>query len=129
MGERPARPLGNLPTDGFEMLGKLTKTRGPSGGSAPVLLLTWAPLCPVDKSHPLNIQELVDSLLVLFSTCSLCWSFSQFALQSFEIVCNTTWASEDTCCDLPGVVSLFADTAFHQKRKTARNVAVTYSVF
>ncbi len=30
----------------------------------------------------------------------------QFALQSFEIVCNTTWPSEDTCCDLPGVVSL-----------------------
>uniref|UniRef100_A0A3B4XUQ3 Collagen type XX alpha 1 chain n=1 Tax=Seriola lalandi dorsalis TaxID=1841481 RepID=A0A3B4XUQ3_SERLL len=61
VGERPARPLGNLPTDGFEMLGKLVKTRGPSSGSAP------------------------------------------FQLQSFEIVCNTTWASEDTCCDLPGL--------------------------
>ncbi|XP_040007870.1 collagen alpha-1(XX) chain isoform X3 [Xiphias gladius] len=61
VGERPARPLGNLPTDGFEMLGKLVKTRGPNSGSAP------------------------------------------FQLQSFEIICNTTWASEDTCCDLPGV--------------------------
>ncbi|XP_071783683.2 collagen alpha-1(XX) chain [Centroberyx gerrardi] len=61
VGERPARPLGNLPTDGFEMLGKLVKTRGPNSGSAP------------------------------------------FQLQSFEIVCNTTWASEDTCCDLPGL--------------------------
>ncbi|KAM9351295.1 collagen alpha-1(XX) chain-like [Symphorus nematophorus] len=61
VGERPARPLGNLPTDGFEMLGKLVKTRGPNSGSAP------------------------------------------FALQSFEIVCNTTWPLEDTCCDLPGV--------------------------
>ncbi|XP_062248801.1 collagen alpha-1(XX) chain isoform X2 [Platichthys flesus] len=61
VGERPARPLGTLPTDGFEMLGKLVKTRGPNSGSAP------------------------------------------FQLQSFEIVCNTTWASEDTCCDLPGV--------------------------
>lgn len=61
VGERPARPLGNLPTDGFEMLGKLVKTRGPKSGSAP------------------------------------------FQLQSFEIVCNTTWASVDTCCDLPGV--------------------------
>ncbi|XP_047459345.1 collagen alpha-1(XIV) chain isoform X2 [Mugil cephalus] len=61
VGERPARPLGNLPTDGFEMLGKLVKTRGPNSGSAP------------------------------------------FQLQSFEIVCNITWASEDTCCDLPGV--------------------------
>ncbi|XP_034028029.1 collagen alpha-1(XX) chain [Thalassophryne amazonica] len=60
VGERPARPLGSLPTDGFEMLGKLVKTRGPNSGSAP------------------------------------------FQLQSFEIVCNTTWASEDTCCDLPG---------------------------
>ncbi|KAG7519665.1 collagen alpha-1(XX) chain isoform X1 [Solea senegalensis] len=61
VGERPARPLGNLPTDGFEMLGKLVKTRGPSSGSAP------------------------------------------FQLQSFEIVCNTTWFLEDTCCDLPGL--------------------------
>ncbi|XP_034732164.1 collagen alpha-1(XX) chain isoform X1 [Etheostoma cragini] len=61
VGERPARPLGNLPTDGFEMLGKLVKTIGPNSGSAP------------------------------------------FQLQSFEIVCNTTWALEDTCCDLPGV--------------------------
>nr|XP_015824229.2 collagen alpha-1(XX) chain isoform X1 [Nothobranchius furzeri] len=61
VGERPARPLGNTPTDGFEMLGKLVKTRGPNSGSAP------------------------------------------YQLQSFEIVCNTTWASEDTCCDLPGV--------------------------
>ncbi|XP_047224145.1 collagen alpha-1(XX) chain isoform X1 [Girardinichthys multiradiatus] len=61
VGERPARPLGNLPTDGFEMLGKLVKTRGPNSGSA------------------------------------------LFQLQSFEIVCNTTWASMDTCCDLPGV--------------------------
>ncbi|XP_055366271.1 collagen alpha-1(XIV) chain isoform X2 [Betta splendens] len=61
VGERPARPLGNLPTDGFEMLGKLVRTRGPNSGSAP------------------------------------------FQLQSFEIVCNTTWALDDTCCDLPGV--------------------------
>ncbi|KAJ8378197.1 hypothetical protein AAFF_G00244850 [Aldrovandia affinis] len=59
VAERPARPLGSLPTDGFEMLGKLVKTRGPHSGSAP------------------------------------------FQLQSFEIVCNNTWASEDTCCDIP----------------------------
>lgn len=59
VGERPARPLGALPTDGFEMLGKLVKSRGPNSGSAP------------------------------------------FQLQSFEIVCNTSWPSEDTCCDLP----------------------------
>lgn len=39
VGERPARPLGSLPTDGFEMLGKLVKTRGPKSGSAPVLLI------------------------------------------------------------------------------------------
>ncbi|XP_016320587.1 collagen alpha-1(XX) chain-like isoform X1 [Sinocyclocheilus anshuiensis] len=59
VGERPARPLGTLPTDGFEMLGKLVRTRGPHSGSA------------------------------------------AFQLQSFEIVCNTTWASEDNCCNLP----------------------------
>ncbi|XP_035238120.1 collagen alpha-1(XX) chain [Anguilla anguilla] len=59
VAERPARPLGTLPTDGFEMLGKLVKTRGPHSGSA------------------------------------------SFQLQSFEIVCNNTWATEDTCCDIP----------------------------
>ncbi|XP_048872828.1 collagen alpha-1(XIV) chain isoform X3 [Brienomyrus brachyistius] len=59
VADRPARPLGMLPTDGFEMLGKLLRTRGPHSGSA------------------------------------------SFQLQSFEIVCNTTWASEDTCCDIP----------------------------
>ncbi|TWW56200.1 Collagen alpha-1(XIV) chain [Takifugu flavidus] len=64
VSERSARPLGNLPTDGFEMLGKFVNTRGPNSGSAP------------------------------------------FALQSFEIICNTTWASDDTCCDLPQVVRL-----------------------
>lgn len=37
VGERPARPLGSLPTDGFEMLGKLMKTRGPNSGSVPVI--------------------------------------------------------------------------------------------
>lgn len=36
VGERPARPLGNIPTDGFEMLGKLVRTRGPRSGSAAV---------------------------------------------------------------------------------------------
>uniref|UniRef100_A0A674NT49 Uncharacterized protein n=1 Tax=Takifugu rubripes TaxID=31033 RepID=A0A674NT49_TAKRU len=61
VSERSARPLGNLPTDGFEMLGKFVNTRGPNSGSAP------------------------------------------FALQSFEIICNTTWPSDDTCCDLPQV--------------------------
>ncbi|KAK7884037.1 hypothetical protein WMY93_027160 [Mugilogobius chulae] len=59
VGERAARPAGVLPTDGFEMLGKVTRTRGPRSGSA------------------------------------------AFQLQSFEIVCNTSWASDDTCCDLP----------------------------
>lgn len=59
VSERPSRPLGNIPTDGFEMLGKLVRTRGPRSGSA------------------------------------------AFQLQSFEIICNTTWALEDTCCDLP----------------------------
>ncbi|KAG7283446.1 hypothetical protein CRUP_035239 [Coryphaenoides rupestris] len=61
VGERAARPLGPLPSDGYETLGKLTKTRGPRSGSVP------------------------------------------FQLQSFEIICNTTWASDDTCCDLPGL--------------------------
>lgn len=41
VGERPARPLGNIPTDGFEMLGKLVRTRGPRSGSAAVSKLHW----------------------------------------------------------------------------------------
>lgn len=114
VGERPARPLGNLPTDGFEMLGKLTKTRGPNSGSAPVLP---PPPC---SDH----LVLTRPLLVLFSTCSLCWSFFQFALQSFEIVCNTTWASEDTCCDLPGVVSLLGTVI-----QTFKKIMSKYSSF
>lgn len=39
VGERPARPLGALPTDGFEMLGKLVRTRGPHSGSAAVSMM------------------------------------------------------------------------------------------
>lgn len=35
----------------------------------------------------------------------------QFQLQSFEIVCNTTWASDDSCCDLPAVVRLLIFTS------------------
>lgn len=43
VGERPARPLGTLPTEGFEMLGKLVKTRGPNSGSASVACPPWRP--------------------------------------------------------------------------------------
>lgn len=39
VSERSARPLGNLPTDGFEMLGKFVNARGPASGSAPVISL------------------------------------------------------------------------------------------
>ncbi|XP_016891607.1 collagen alpha-1(XX) chain isoform X2 [Cynoglossus semilaevis] len=45
VGERPARPLGSLPTDGFEMLGKLMKTRGPNSGSVPFQLLSFEIVC------------------------------------------------------------------------------------
>lgn len=92
VGERPARPLGNLPTEGFEMLGKLVKTRGPSSGSASVTALRA--ICSTSCRR--------TTRRVLTAALCLC---PQFGLQSFEIVCNTTWASEDTCCDLPGLVS------------------------
>ncbi|MBN3321774.1 COEA1 protein, partial [Atractosteus spatula] len=59
VAESPANSLGTIPTNGFEMLGKLVKSRGPHSGSAP------------------------------------------FQMQTFEIICNTSWASEDTCCDIP----------------------------
>lgn len=28
----------------------------------------------------------------------------QFQLQNFDIVCSTSWASRDKCCELPGLV-------------------------
>lgn len=90
VGERPARPMGSLPTDGFEMLGKLVKTRGPNSGSASV--------------HFSFVFHFINKMIFLHHT--VLTLLLQFQLQSFEIVCNTTWASEDTCCDLPAVVSL-----------------------
>lgn len=66
VGERPARPLGNVPTDGFEMLGKLVKTRGPNSGSAPVhfysILLVFfdfipGSVFPVNKLNTLDISK------------------------------------------------------------------------
>lgn len=32
------------------------------------------------------------------------WSCLQFQLQMFDIVCSTSWASRDKCCELPGLV-------------------------
>lgn len=95
VSERSARPLGNLPTDGFEMLGKFVNTRGPNSGSAPVIaLFLYAQIKFI-------IAQIINKTTWITLHLSL-----QFALQSFEIICNTTWASDDTCCDLPQVVSL-----------------------
>lgn len=30
----------------------------------------------------------------------------QFQLQMFDIVCSTSWASRDKCCELPGLVRI-----------------------
>ncbi|XP_067904374.1 collagen alpha-1(XIV) chain-like isoform X2 [Heterodontus francisci] len=61
IGEKFINVVGKISVEGFEMLGKLLKTRGPSSGSVP------------------------------------------FQLQAFEIVCNTSWAVMDNCCDLPAL--------------------------
>ncbi|XP_072370949.1 collagen alpha-1(XIV) chain-like isoform X2 [Scyliorhinus torazame] len=61
IGEKFINVAGKISTEGFEMLGKLVKTRGASNGSVP------------------------------------------FQLQAFAIVCNTSWADMDICCDLPAL--------------------------
>lgn len=37
------------------------------------------------------------------------WQFSfnlQFQLQMFDIICSTSWADRDKCCELPGLVRI-----------------------
>ncbi|XP_048406558.2 collagen alpha-1(XIV) chain-like [Stegostoma tigrinum] len=61
IGEKFINVVGKISTQGFEMLGKLVKTKGPGSQSVP------------------------------------------FQLQAFEMVCNTSWADMDNCCDLPAL--------------------------
>nr|XP_014342407.1 PREDICTED: collagen alpha-1(XX) chain [Latimeria chalumnae] len=61
VAQKPVSSLGDVSTEGFEILGQLVKTRGPRSGSAP------------------------------------------FQLRSFELICNSSWADEDRCCDLPAL--------------------------
>uniref|UniRef100_A0A8C4SDK7 Collagen alpha-1(XX) chain n=1 Tax=Erpetoichthys calabaricus TaxID=27687 RepID=A0A8C4SDK7_ERPCA len=61
VSQKPVVPAGHIPITGFEVLGKMVRTRGPRSGSAP------------------------------------------FQIQAFEIVCNTSWASEDLCCEIPAL--------------------------
>lgn len=38
----------------------------------------------------------------------------QFQLQIFDIVCSTSWANRDKCCELPALVSsLVSDDCSH----------------
>lgn len=37
------------------------------------------------------------------------WQFHfklQFQLQMFDIICSTSWANKDKCCELPGLVRI-----------------------
>ncbi|XP_063041609.1 collagen alpha-1(XIV) chain-like [Engraulis encrasicolus] len=61
VGEKAVNAAGNITTDGVEVLGRTTRSRGAKDSSAP------------------------------------------FQLQSFDIVCSTSWASRDKCCDLPSL--------------------------
>ncbi|KAG7261460.1 hypothetical protein CRUP_013646, partial [Coryphaenoides rupestris] len=61
VGERAARPLGPLPSDGYETLGKLTKTRGPRSGSVPLI--------PRKRKMKMKIMRL--SVSVLFALIAL----------------------------------------------------------
>lgn len=95
VGERPARPLGTLPTEGFEMLGKLVKTRGPNSGSASVACPPWRPsnllltddscphqrsvFTPSSHSSPLRLSAtprgLQRTLAATFPEWSVCHSY------------------------------------------------------
>lgn len=61
VGERAINASANITSDGVEVLGRMVRSRGPTGNSAP------------------------------------------FQLQMFDIVCSTSWASRDKCCELPGL--------------------------
>lgn len=93
VGERPARPLGSLPTDGFEMLGKLVKTRGPNSGSAPVLLLCpvlFLPSLPI-MLYTLNFHPVIS--IVSSSNCSpLRSSVTPHGLQRTPAVTCLHWS-------------------------------------
>uniref|UniRef100_A0A0P6JDH5 Collagen alpha-1(XIV) chain n=1 Tax=Heterocephalus glaber TaxID=10181 RepID=A0A0P6JDH5_HETGA len=61
MGEKAINVSANITSDGVEVLGRMVRSRGPNGSSAP------------------------------------------FQLQMFDILCSTSWASRDKCCELPGL--------------------------
>ncbi|XP_056378658.1 collagen alpha-1(XIV) chain isoform X2 [Hyla sarda] len=61
VAEKPINAAGNITVDGFEVLGRMVRSRGPKDNSAP------------------------------------------FQLQMFDIICASSWASRDTCCELPAL--------------------------
>lgn len=61
MGEKAINVSANVTSDGVEVLGRMVRSRGPNGNSAP------------------------------------------FQLQMFDILCSTSWANRDKCCELPGL--------------------------
>ncbi|KAG8515546.1 Collagen alpha-1(XIV) chain, partial [Galemys pyrenaicus] len=61
VGEKAINASANITSDGIEVLGRMVRSRGPNGNSAP------------------------------------------FQLQMFDIVCSTSWANKDKCCELPGL--------------------------
>ncbi|KAK2503373.1 hypothetical protein MC885_021373 [Smutsia gigantea] len=63
VGEKAINASANLTSDGVEVLGRMVRSRGPKGNSAP------------------------------------------FQLQMFDIVCSTSWADSDKCCELPGLIT------------------------
>lgn len=49
----------------------------------------------------------VDTLIPVLKVYTLCVTaclFLQFQLQMFDIICSTSWANRDKCCELPALV-------------------------
>lgn len=89
-GEKEIKSAGNTSRDGYQVLGKMSKSGGSAGESATVST----------KHKQMQRQtNCVDEVAT-----HLVSSAPQFQLQMFDIVCTLGWTSRDRCCDLPSMV-------------------------
>lgn len=97
VGEKSINAASNISTDGLEVLGRTVRSRGSKVNSAPVLCV-FACVCACVCCFWSGYSEF--SVVITELVCV------QFQLQSFDIVCSTSWARRDKCCELPNLVSV-----------------------
>ncbi|CAG01461.1 unnamed protein product, partial [Tetraodon nigroviridis] len=86
VAEKEIKAAGNTSSDGYQVLGKMSKSVGATGESATV------------SQASSNCSLFVRQNLCPTPTTS---AHLQFQLQMFDIVCSLAWTSRDRCCDLP----------------------------